>query len=59
MTWGFASDVQAARVDSFAIAAGGLRATGRLSFKAGVFGAIEPPKASRRALWDKNENSAP
>ena len=58
-TWGFASDMQAARVDSLAIAAGGLQATGRLSFKTGVFGAIEPQKAARRALWDKNENSKP
>ncbi len=23
----------------------------------GVFGAIEPPKAVRRAFWDKNKNS--
>ena len=59
MTWGFASDVQAASVDSLAIAAGGLRAKGRLSFKTGVFGAIEPPKAARRALWDKSKNSMP
>lgn len=40
--------------DSLAIAADSLRAKGRLSFKTGVFGAIEPPKAARRALWDKN-----
>ena len=51
--------MKAARVDSLAIAAGGLRAKGRLSFKTGVFGAIEPPKAANRALWDKNENSKP
>lgn len=25
----------------------------------GVFGAIEPPKAANRGLWDKNENSKP
>lgn len=36
------------------IAAGGLRAKGLLSFKTGVYGAIGPPKAARRALWDKN-----
>lgn len=58
-TWGFASDAQAARVDSLTIAAGGLQAKGRLSFKTGVFGAIEPPKAARRTLWDKNKNSKP
>ena len=47
------------RPDSVAIAAGGLRAKGRLSFKTGVFGAIEPPKAANRGLWDKNKNSKP
>ncbi|WP_152074689.1 hypothetical protein [Collinsella aerofaciens] len=26
-----------------------------MSFKTGVFGAIEPPKATRRALWDKKQ----
>jgi len=51
--------MKAARVDSLAIAAGGLRAKGRLSFKTGVFGDIELAKASRRALWDKNKNSKP
>ena len=51
--------MKAARSDSLAIAASGLRAKGRLSFETGVFGAIEPPKAARRALWDKNENSKP
>ena len=56
-TWGFANGVQAARADSLTIAAGGLQDKGRLSFKTGVFGAIEPPMVARRALWDKNENS--
>lgn len=56
-TWGFVNGARAARVDSLTIAAGGLRAKGRLSFKKGVFGAIEPPKAARRALWDKNKKS--
>ena len=56
-TWGFASGAQATRADSLTIAASGLRAKGRLSFKTGVFGAIVPLKAARRALWDKNENS--
>ena len=51
--------MKAARVDSLAIAVGGLRAKGRLSFKTGVFGDIEPPKAANRGLWDKNENSKP
>ena len=46
-----------ARVDSVAVAAGGYRAKGRLSLETGVFGAIEPSKAARRTLWDKNENS--
>ena len=49
--------LQAARVNSLTIAADGLQAKEWLSFKTGVFGAIEPPKAVRRALWDKNENS--
>ena len=30
-----------------------------MSFKTGVFVDIEPLKAVRRALWDKNENSKP
>ena len=56
-TCGFSTSMKAARVNSLAIAAGGLQARGRLSFNTGVFGAIEPPKAARRALWDKNQNS--
>jgi hypothetical protein len=36
-----------------------LQAKGRLSFKTGVFGAIEPPKATRRALWDKTKTQSP
>ena len=56
-TWGFANGARAARVDSLTIAAGGLRVKGRLSFKTGVFSAIEPPKAPRCALWDKNKKS--
>ena len=58
-TCGFSISMKAARVNSLAIAAGGLRAKGRLSFKTGVFGDIEPPKAARCALWDKNKNSKP
>ncbi len=58
-TWSFANRLQTTPADSFAIAAGGLRAKARLSFKTGVFGAIVPLKAARRALWDKNENSTP
>ena len=58
-TCGFSTSMKAARVDSLAIVAGGLRAKGRLSFKTGVFGDIELAKASRRALWDKNKNSKP
>lgn len=52
-------DMQTACGDSLAVAAGGLHAKGRLSFEAAVFGAIEPPEASFRALWDKSENSTP
>ena len=51
--------MKAARVDSLAIVAGGLQTKGRLSFKTGAFGDIEPPKAVRRVLWDKNKNSTP
>ena len=58
-TWGFANGARATRVDSLTIAAGGLQAKGRLSFKTGVFGAIELPKVVRRVFWDKNKNSAP
>lgn len=54
-TCGFSTSMKAARVDSFTIVAGGLRAKGRLSFETGVFGDIELAKASRRALWDKNK----
>jgi hypothetical protein len=57
LTCGFGIALEAARVNSLTIAAGGLQAKGRLSFKSDVFGAIEPPKAARRALWDKNKNS--
>ena len=42
-------------VNSLTIAAVGLQAKGRLSFKTGVFGAIELPRAARRVLWDKNK----
>ena len=58
-TWDFANDMQAARVDSLAIAAGSLQATERLSFKTSVFGAIKPPKAVRRALWEKTKTQRP
>ena len=54
---GFANGSKATGVDSFTIAAGGLQAKGCLSFKTGVFGAIELPKAAHRALWNKNKNS--
>lgn len=36
-----------------------MRAKERLSFKTGVFGAIEPLKMARHALWDKIESSMP
>lgn len=52
-------DMQTACGDSLAVAAGGLRAKGRLGFKTGVFGAIEPPEASFRALWDKMKTQRP
>ena len=55
----FAKGTRAARVGSLTIVAVGLHAKGRLSFKTGVFGAIEPPKAACRTLWDKNKNSEP
>lgn len=44
---------------SHSIAAGGLQAKRRLSFKTGVFDAIEPLKMTHRALWGENENSMP
>ncbi len=56
---GFANGAQTTRVDSLAIAAGGFQAKGRLSFKAGFFGAVESPKAANRGLWNKNKNSKP
>jgi hypothetical protein len=59
VTCGFADGSKTTSADSLAVEAGGLRAKGRLSFKTGVFGEIESPKALRRALWDKNENSTP
>ncbi|MEE0044205.1 hypothetical protein [Ellagibacter isourolithinifaciens] len=58
-TCGFSTSMKAARVDSLAIVAGGLRAKGRLSFKTGVFGAIEPPKAANRGLWEKTKTQSP
>ena len=51
--------MKGACVDSLPIAAGGSHTKRHLSFKAGVFVDIEPLKAVRRALWDKNENSKP
>lgn len=57
MTCGFANGSKATRVNSNSITAGGLQAKGRLSFKTGIFGAIELPKAANRGLWDKNKNS--
>ena len=57
MTCGFANGLKATRVNSLTITAGGLQAKGRLSFKTGIFGAIEPPKAANRGFWDKNKNS--
>ena len=59
VTCGLANGSKTTSADSLAVEAGGLQAKGRLSFKTGVFGAIEPPKAVRRALWDKNKNSKP
>ena len=59
LTCGFGIALEAARDQSFAIVAGGLRAKGRLGFKTGVFGDIEPPKAARRALWDKTKTQTP
>ena len=59
VTCGFANGSKTTSADSLAVEAGGLHAKGRLSFKTGVFGEIEPPKAVRRALWDKNKNSMP
>ena len=58
-TCGFANRLQTTCVDPLAIAAGGLHAKGRLSFKTGVFGAIEFAKTIRSVPWDKNENSTP
>lgn len=52
-TWGFANGAQTTRADSLTIAASGLRVKGRLSFKTGVFGAIEPPKSARRGSASK------
>ena len=46
-TCGFANDAQAARVDSLAIEAGGLRTKERVGFKTGVFGVVEPAKTIR------------
>lgn len=54
---GFANGSKVTLVNSLTIAAGGLQAKGRLSFKTGIFGAIAPPKAANRGLWDKNKNS--
>lgn len=55
---GFASDAKATCVDLFAIAAGGLHAKRHLSFNAGVFVDIEPLKAVRRVLWEKQKLKA-
>ena len=50
LTCGFANGLKATRVKSLTITAGGLQAKGRLSFKTGIFGTIEPPKAANRGF---------
>lgn len=59
LTWGFANCSKAARVDPLAIAAGGLQATGRLSFKTGVFGAIEPQRLPAAPFGAKTKTQSP
>lgn len=46
-------------LNSLMTAAGGLHAKSWLSFKAGVFGAIGPPKVVSHALWDKTTTQHP
>ena len=58
-TCGFSTSMKAARVDSLAIVAGGLRAKGRLNFKMGVFGDIEPPKALAVPFGTKTKTQSP
>ena len=58
-TCGFSTSIKAVRVNSLAIAAGGLQTKGRLSFRTGIFDAIEFAEAIRRALWDKTKTQRP
>lgn len=55
LTCGFGIALEAARDQSFAIAAGGLQAEGRLSFRNGRFRPIGHPNHGRKLLWDKNK----
>ena len=54
-SWVFAHDAQATCVDSLPIAAGGLHAKRHLSFKMGVFSAIEPPRRSTAPFGQKRK----
>lgn len=59
LTCGFGIALEAARDQSFAVVAGGLRVVLRLSFRNGRFRPIGHPNHGRKLLWDKNKNSTP
>lgn len=59
LTCGFGIALEAARGQSFAVVASGLRVMLRLSFRNGRFRPIGHPNHGRKLLWDKNKNSKP
>ena len=59
LTCGFGISLEAARDQSFAVVASGLRVVLRLSFRNGRFRPIGHPNHGRKLLWDKKQNSMP
>ena len=55
LTCGFGIALEAARDQSFAVVASGLRVMLRLSFRNGRFRPIGHPNHGRKLLWDKNK----
>ena len=55
LTCGFGISLEAARNQSFAVVASGLRVMLRLSFRNGRFRPIGHPNHGRKPLWDKKQ----
>lgn len=59
LTCGFGIALEAARDQSFAVVASGLRVMLRLSFRNGRFRPIGHPNHGRKLLWDKTKTQCP